>query len=200
MKRRWEAILAMLGVAAAMVLPSCTATGGDGGMPEETATSIAQSMVQSFVASANGSTAGPRMMDGTPRTVCDRDGCFIRETFDDRLTCPEGGRIYVSGSLTGTIDSRGTGLVLLSVTETISDWKCQPPYVLNGDPYLHMSGQFAFMNGQPAIQQHATVGGGFKWGTSDAESCRIQLDINFNRGGGGRATGTICGRDADWTW
>ena len=37
----------------------------------------------------------------------------------------------------------------ISATETISDWMCLPPLVINGDPYISLTGTFSFMNGRP---------------------------------------------------
>ena len=106
--------------------------------------------------------------------------------------CTAGGRIAVTGNLTGTTTD-GSGFLQISVQETITDWQCITGYIINGDPYISLLGTFTFMGGQPSSQQTMRISGGFKWGTTAADSCQIQLTINFNSGGnGGTITGSVC--------
>lgn len=132
---------------------------------------------------------------------CSQDGstCTYDIPLSYRLNCTAGGRIEVSGSLTGTT-SDGSGLLQIGATETISDWECVTGYVINGDPYISLAGTFSFLNGVPSTQQSMTISGGFKWGLTAAESCQISLSINFGSGGSGTVTGTVCGYTVDATF
>jgi hypothetical protein len=106
--------------------------------------------------------------------------------------CTVGGRIEVSGDISGTTTD-GSGYLTISATETITDWECITGFIINGDPYITLSGTFSFLNGQPATQQTMTISGGFEWGSTAAESCQISLTINYNSDGGATMSGTICG-------
>lgn len=132
--------------------------------------------------------------------TCTQTSCVINQPISASRTCTAGGRIAVTGSITGSISSTGTGIIQISATETISDWMCLPPLVINGDPYVSLTGTFSFVNGVPATQQHVGINGGIKWGTTAAASCQIHLDTNFNRDGSGRTTGTVCGHTIDITY
>lgn len=131
---------------------------------------------------------------------CTPTSCVINQPIAATRTCTAGGRIAVTGNISGTISSSGTGVIQISATETISDWMCLPPLVINGDPYISLTGTFSFVNGVPATQQHVGINGGIKWGTTAAASCQIHLDTNFNRDGSGRTTGTVCGHTIDITY
>lgn len=128
---------------------------------------------------------------------CTQTSCVINQPITARLSCTAGGRMDVTGNISGTINNTGTGLIQIQATETISDWSCSPPYIVNGDPYISLTGTFSFMNGAPSTQQHIGINGGFKWGTSSVQSCQLHLDTNFDRNGGGRTTGSVCGYTVD---
>ena len=131
---------------------------------------------------------------------CTPTSCVIDRPISATRNCTAGGRIAVTGNISGTISSTGTGVIQISATQTISDWMCLPPLIINGDPYISLTGTFSFMNGAPATQQHVGINGGIKWGTMAAASCQIHLDTNFDRDGSGRTTGTVCGHTIDITY
>jgi hypothetical protein len=131
---------------------------------------------------------------------CTTTSCVINQPITATRTCSSGGSMKVSGNISGTINNTGSGVIQISATETITDWSCQSPLIINGDPYVSLAGTFSFLNGQPATQQHVGISGGFKWGTSAAQSCQIHLDTNFNRDGTGHTTGTVCDYSVDITF
>jgi hypothetical protein len=135
--------------------------------------------------------------DGLPKSL----GLLINQSISATRTCQSGGRIAVTGSITGGLnDNTGTGVILIDARETITDWSCLSPLIINGDPYISLTGTFSFINFQPATQQHIGITGGIKWGTSSAQSCQVSLDTNFNRDGTGRTTGSVCGHSIDITF
>lgn len=126
---------------------------------------------------------------------CNNTSCTVYWPINQTIaTCTVGGRISVSGDITGSISSNGTGLLQIHLIETISDWSCITGFVINGDPYLSLTGTFSFFNGAPSSQQSIRMSGGIKWGTTAADSCQISLTTNFNSNGSGTTNGTICGR------
>ncbi len=119
---------------------------------------------------------------------------LVNVSVSQRTTCTSGGYISVLGGMSGSIDNNGTGVLLLSMTESIVDWQCIGGFVINGDPYISASGTFSYLNGQPGTRQDMTISGGFKWGTTAAQSCQIQLSILFNQTAGTYTmTGNVCG-------
>lgn len=131
---------------------------------------------------------------------CTPTSCVINQSISARRTCTSGGAIQVTGNISGTVNSSGTGLIQISATETISDWACLPPLLVNGDPYISLVGTFSFVNGSPGTQQHIGISGGIKWTGDGAGSCQIQLSTDFYRNGTGHTTGTVCGHTIDVTF
>lgn len=121
----------------------------------------------------------------------------INQQISYTLNCTSGGNMKASGSITGSISDNGTGVILLDIPITISDWSCQTPLIINGDPYISITGTFSFVNGNPGTQQHITISGGFK---SETQSCQISLGTDFNTSGGGHTSGTVCGHSVDITF
>lgn len=212
-------------VAASMLLASCGGSGGSGsgsttsdGMSANQAESFAKTLSLAASSSMGTSSFKEATISDTllPLEVQEKDplwksvdsvscnqtgtSCLVNQSITASRSCTAGGNINVTGGISGTMNNPGTSLLLINATETISDWRCQPPLVINGDPYISLSGQFSFINMQPSTQQHVTINGGIKWGTSAAQSCQIHLDTNFNRSGGGHTTGTVCGHTVDITF
>lgn len=125
--------------------------------------------------------------------TCTQTSCLINQAISATRNCTSGGSMRVSGNLSGTISSSGSGTILIDAIETITDWSCLPPLVINGDPYISLAGTFSFLNGVPATQQHVSINGGIKWGSSSLQTCQVHLSTDFNRNGTGRTTGTVCG-------
>jgi hypothetical protein len=125
----------------------------------------------------------------------------INQSIDFAQTCNSGGTMKSTGRITGSVSDSGTSFISFSVIETVTDWSCQTPLIINGDPYISVTGTFSFLNGVPATQQHIGVNGGIKWGTSSVQSCQIHLDTNFsNNNKTGHTTGTVCGHTIDATY
>ena len=81
-------------------------------------------------------------------------------------------------TLDSTIKSR--------VPEFYLDWICE-------FEFSSLTGTFSFLNGVPSTQQSMSISGGFKWGTTAAESCQISMAIAFYTDGSGTITGSVCG-------
>ncbi len=127
--------------------------------------------------------------------VTNEDGGFasvpINQQVTTRTNCTGGGRIEVNGSLTGNIDQNGSGVLLLQVLETITDWRCLPPFVINGDPYLSVAGSMPFLNGGMSSPATFSFGGGFKWGPPPGNGWQINMTATVNPDGSGRISGVI---------
>lgn len=127
----------------------------------------------------------------------------LRVDYSHTHSCPVFGRIGVTGTLSGSIDSEsGDGVVWLQVTETLTDCTFESGVVVNGSPSLTLTGNFTFLGGAPATQQSLTLSGGFRWNFDGGGSgfCAVALTMNLATAGSGNTTvsGTVCGRQVNY--
>ncbi len=129
----------------------------------------------------------------------------ISISYSHTESCPLFGRIGVTGSVSGSIDSEtGDGVLWLQVTETLTDCtfsSSNDDLVINGSPSLTLTGNFSFLQGAPATQQSLTLSGGFRWDFDAGGSgfCALNLTFNLATAGSGTTTvsGTVCGRQVN---
>jgi hypothetical protein len=115
--------------------------------------------------------------------------------------CTAGGRMQVSGNISGSIDpNSGSGVLLLQVLHTITDWRCVGGLVMNGDPYLSVTGQMSFLGGAMSSAASFRFGGGVKWGTTANESLQVNLTALVNPNGSGKISGVIGGYNVVASW
>lgn len=79
---------------------------------------------------------------GEPTRTC-AEGmttCLVNWQINSIYTCPKGGRIITSGTITGTIEGNNLMTEQLSgtVTQTITNWRCVKGWVVDGDPYINI--------------------------------------------------------------
>lgn len=190
-----------------LILSACGANGGLGdlGIPAASSTDMTADQATAFAQSI--SRISTRSM-GAPAPAFKADTLSganyqamsfvqINQQVAYTLTCTAGGNMKASGSITGSINNTGSGIILIDVPITITDWGCEPPLIINGDPYISITGTFSFLNGAPSTQQHLGIHGGFK---SATQNCQISLDTNFNTTGGGHTSGTVCGHSIDFSF
>jgi hypothetical protein len=122
----------------------------------------------------------------------------INQPMDAKLNCQGGGYIHLTGTITGSIDQNGSGIIQFQAEESIVNWLCEPPFIVTGDPYVSVTGTFTFLNGAPATTEHVSISGGFQWSGPSSGSCQINLGMDFS-GSGGHMTGAICGDPVDIT-
>jgi hypothetical protein len=203
------AVAGALGLLVAMVT-GCGGVDSDssngGGMSQAEAQAFSEQLSRAAAgAMLNGQSTSSQALarrNGLTSVQCtpDYSSCTYDIDVSYRVNCTAGGAINLTGNLTGSMNSSGTGLLQIQVTETIADWQCISDYVINGDPYISLAGQFSYVNGQPSTSQTLTISGGFKWGTSAAESCQIHLTANFGSSNSGTVSGTVCGRSVSTTF
>jgi hypothetical protein len=126
---------------------------------------------------------------------------LVNVQVNHRTNCTAGGRMEVSGSITGVIDDQtGSGTLFSQTLETITDWRCITGFVVNGDPYISGSGNMSFAGGQLASTASFNFGGGFRWGTAAKDGCSLILTILINPDYSGRVSGVVCGYSVDVTF
>jgi hypothetical protein len=184
-------------VAAAVTSTGCGLPGTGSGMSEDEAQVFAQQLSRAAAGGALSaqlqSSPGSNALSASREAVsCTQDGssCTFNESVAYTVNCTAGGHIGLTGNLSGTMNSSGTGMLLIQVTETLTDWACTGDHVVNGDPYLSLAGHFSYMNGQPSTAQTMSLSGGFK---TASQSCQVNLTINFGNTGHGTISGTLCG-------
>lgn len=83
------------------------------------------------------------MSKSEPTRICSEgiSTCLVNWQIYDVYTCPKGGRITTSGTVTGTIEGNNLATEKTSgtITQTITNWRCVPTWKVNGDPYLNIS-------------------------------------------------------------
>ena len=188
-----------------LILSACGANGGLGdlGIPAASSTDMTADQATAFaqsISKISSSMNAPAFKANTlssGENYQPKSAYMINQPVSYTLTCTAGGNMKASGSITGSISDTGTGVISLGIPITITDWGCEPPLIINGDPYISITGTFSFLNGTPSTQQHLGISGGFK---SATQSCQILLDTNFNTTGGGHTSGTVCGYSVDFTF
>ncbi len=128
--------------------------------------------------------------DSAVQCTPDYSSCTYNIDTSYTNNCTAGGTIHATGNFSGTMSSSGTGMFQLQITETLTDWQCIPGYVIEGDPYISLTGTFSYVNGNPGTNQSLTMSGGFKW---NGGSCQIRLTTLLNSSGGWTTTGSVCG-------
>lgn len=118
---------------------------------------------------------------------------LVNVSVSQRTNCTAGGYINVTGSMTGSMDNNGSGVLSMQVTETINSWQCISGYTVDGAPYLSAAGTFSFLNGQQATAASISFGGGFQWSGNGSGTCNVQMTMLFNPNGTGHLSGTACG-------
>lgn len=118
---------------------------------------------------------------------------LVNVQVSQRTNCTSGGYINVTGSMTGSLDNNGTGVLQLQVTETINGWQCISGYTMDGAPYLSAAGTFSYLNGQQSTASSISFGGGFQWTGNGSGTCSIQMTMLFNPDGTGHLSGVACG-------
>lgn len=122
----------------------------------------------------------------------------INVSVSHQTTCTSGGALDIEGSLTGSIDNNGSGILQLGMTETINNWTCIQPFTFNGAPDLSAAGTFTFLNGQLATAASIEFGGGFSWtGNGGSGTCSINVTMNFNPDNTGDMSGTVCNQQVN---
>ena len=186
-----------------LIVSSCGSNSGLGDLGSENSTDMTSGQATSFaqsisrISTSSLSAQAIRVNTVSDATSQSRATTQINQSISYTLTCTSGGNMKASGNITGSISDTGSGIIQLQIPITITDWSCQTPLIINGDPYISITGTFSFLNGAPSTQQHLGIHGGFK---SATQSCQLSLDTNFNTTGGGHTSGTVCGHSIDFTF
>jgi hypothetical protein len=201
MMRMARVHLSLALVAALAVTAGCGSDDGTGpgsGISDSQASMLASHFVNAAVGGLNAGPSGDVAMF-TPIAVS--------EQYFHRVSCPLFGRTEVSGSISGSFDSEtGSGSLWMQWLLTATDCTFSSnagDLVVNGDPYLSLTGTFTFLNGAPATQQTLRLGGALRWDYQNGGSgfCAFNLTINLSTAGSGTTTvsGTVCGRQVNLT-
>jgi hypothetical protein len=125
----------------------------------------------------------------------------VNESIDESASCPGGGSVSLSGTVTGTVDDQTFAFDLeFDVEEEINDCGVEHDttlFVVNGAPNITWSGRMTF-DGEQTFGGTYSMIGGFAYTSSDdrAGRCGIELNLNFNTG---QASGQLCGQSFSQT-
>ncbi len=197
LKRTWLSML----VVPALALAGCSDGTGPGGISENDAQLIASEVVSASIGALNSGTAAGAVQ-GFDALAASASSAPVPLRFDYSHTesCPLFGRIGVTGTMSGSMDSEtGDGVLWIQVTETLTDCTFDSQngdLVINGAPSITLTGNFTFLGGSFGTTQRLTLSGGFRWQFDDGNStfCALNLTMNLAYGGGTTTvSGTVCG-------
>jgi len=143
---------------------------------------MSRDVLQASMSTSAVAPASPSGATGTP----------INVQLNKTTTCPAGGSIQVTGSLTGIVDANATGTLSLYAAETITHWLCVTSRVIDGQ--LTLGGTFPLTRGQFSTIATITLTGTFRWGSQAQNICTVDVTTQLKPDGSAQATGTVCGR------
>ncbi len=202
-KTAWLSML----VVPALALAGCSDGTGPDGISDSDAQLIASEVVSTSIGALNSGTAAAAVQ-GFDALAASASSVPVALRFDYSHTesCPLFGRIGVTGTMSGSMDSEtGDGVLWIQVTETLTDCTFNSQngdLVINGAPSITLTGNFTFLGGVPATTQSLTLSGGFRWQFDEGNStfCALNLTMNIAYGGTGSTTvsGTVCGHPVNF--
>jgi hypothetical protein len=165
------------------------------------AETIASQISDALANGVSGAYASPAMLGAKRASAANRASSVpVNVQLSGRTNCTSGGYINVSGAMTGSISDNGTGALLLQMTETVNDWACIGDLVVNGDPYISVTGTFSFLSANLSSPATMSIGGGFRWTGSSSGTCGIRLTVLMYANGSGHTSGQVCDRGVDVTY
>lgn len=187
-----------LGFILSLIIPGicCAGCGGsntNGSMTEAQATAFATQVSQVAAQGMVNSTAG------TGNSIsCAGSSCTVDIPVSYASTCSSGGSMQLAGEVRGEMPGlSGSGMVMLQVGQSITNWSCVSGFVINGDPNLSLTRQFSFVLSNPATLQEMTITGDFDWGTGSSQKCSVNLTTSYNLTGTGTTSGTVCNQSVN---
>ncbi len=203
LKRTWLSIL----VVPALALAGCSDGTGPDGISDNDAQLIAFEVVSTSIGALNSGTASGAVQgfEGLAASASSVP-VALRYNYSHTESCPLFGRIGVTGTMSGSIDSQtGSGVLWVQVTETLTDCTFDSKngdLVINGSPSITLTGNFTFLGGAAATTQSLTLSGGFRWQFDEGNStfCALSLTMNISYGGTASTTvsGTVCGHPVNF--
>lgn len=142
-----------------------------------------------------GSTASARLPDGLAAAT---------QTFTTTSSCPLGGAVSQTITVTDNLNDNGTGTITYSAVQTPNDCSVETSsgtYEVNGAPNLTWGGSIQFTDGEPSDDFTWTLTGGYDFTGTKNGVCQVDLTYEFNiQTGSGTMTGTMCGNQFNQTF
>jgi len=110
--------------------------------------------------------------------------------------CPEGGTIAITGDISGTLDTVGTGNFGTQITVTPTSCAVADT-TFNGDPDITISGQISLTDDNVSFPVTFTEGGGISYGPNPSGSCQVNVTYSFSSNLTCTVTGTVCGQSVN---
>lgn len=106
-------------------------------------------------------------------------------------SCPGGGSMPVTGSITGSLSTGGTGSAQVQIAATPANCSMNG-LVLNGNPQVNLAGSVRILNNNPEWPLTGTETGGVTYGPNPSGSCQLNLTFTVNSNQSCTVTGTAC--------
>jgi hypothetical protein len=169
--------------------------------PRQTATPISQSQVEAIVRRVD-QQVNQAIANAFSRISFRGEGdaplfqpSLINVPISVSAPCTNGGRVGITGSMSGNDPVGSTFTLLMQITATLTDCR-EGNLVINGDPYLSTAGTFRMTAN--IFNGDMRSGGGFRFTGDVAGSCAQNITTTMNANGG-RSSGTVDCRGAGWS-
>jgi len=170
---------------------------------QELVTAVEQALTAEFsTAGAGSSPAQSSAKPGIAKGLADRiqpdgpvsclTGSTINCTINGTATCPQGGSVSVSGSITGTLNN-GSGSVDTSLTATPAGCVVDN-LTINGDPNIAFTTDFNVTDDNLDFPVTATTDGGISFGPNPSGSCTLNVTVTINSFSNCSVSGKVCGQ------
>jgi hypothetical protein len=199
--------VALLAALAATAV-ACSGNGGGGNPvrpdpppPPPRATPISQAQVESIVRKVDQqvnqaiANAFSRIRFASHGDAPAFEARLVNVPISATAPCSGGGRVGVTGSMTGNDPTGTTFFLSLQMTVTLTDCR-EGGLVINGDPYLSTAGNFrstaSIFNGD------LRSGGGYKFTGDVTGSCQQNITTTMSANGG-RSSGSVTCSGNGWS-
>jgi len=110
--------------------------------------------------------------------------------------CSGGGTIAISGDISGTLNTSGTGDFGTQITVTPTNCAVAGT-TFNGDPSITIGGQISLTDDNISYPIAFTETGGISYGPNPSGSCQVNVTYSFNSNLTCTVTGTVCAQSVN---
>jgi hypothetical protein len=182
----------------AVALTACSGDGGGGGGTNSGDPLTAAEANEVFAALFDIG-FGAALAPGGPMASSGPAAVAFSESISQSETCPGGGSIGLSGTVSGDIDeSTFDGTINMDVTETLNSCvvtldASAVTVTVNGDPNIKITADITIANSGASFSGTFGMNGGFTYTGDDGRSggCAVNVSVNLTNQS---ASGSVCGQ------
>ncbi len=198
----WLPLVLALSACGGLTSPGSTGATFTSTDAQNLAKNFAQGASNGANAGNNSATHGVHSLDELFSPVlrgvtCNSTGssCQIFQQYAQTTTCNGGGRMSVSGQISGSVSNGNLGpfgSISLTQNDSVIDWACEGGWVVNGDPQLSDTGTITLTGSHSSFSFRE--GGGLSMvSTTDGTrvSCLLSTTVSWDSSLGGSFSGNM---------